>query len=168
MPMNSERRLAQTFLCALLGSALLCVSQARAQSFSGPEQTSTSSGSGGAPIFRLPNFVGDRRSDDLYYFMHPVEQEPWDTYRKRLEEAARRIANQQPTQLSPTPENANGSPGNVMSGYGNAASQFASSMSSGMQGTSGGAYDPNAATNTQAQSVSTNVSGQVLVPGLVE
>lgn len=176
MPMISERLVALTFVWATLCSAIVSVAPAHAQSFSGPEQYSTNTGGGGgsssgAPLFRIPNFIGDRRVDDLYGYMHPVEHESWDTYRKRLEEAARRIANQQPTQLSPTPDNANGSPGSVMSGYGNAAGAFASTMSSGMQGTSGGAYS-GYSTGAGAQGVSTSVSGQVLgpgqVPGLVE
>lgn len=182
--MQSERRLARIFLCQIL-TAVSLAPGAMAQeagpvplsagvsttTFVGGGGNSASSG-GSAGLFRIPNFVGDERVSDLYYFMHPFDHPQWDVYQERLRAAARRIENMQPLQNSPTPDQANGSPGNVMSGYGAQAINAGSQMLGSNQNNQNSSYPTDANGNYypsgQGRNVSTNVTGQVVTPGLVE
>ncbi|SRR5579883_3136623 len=45
-------------------------------------------GSGGGGIFALPNFQGDRRSVDLYRYLHPTTPEAWYAYRMLVQQYA--------------------------------------------------------------------------------
>lgn len=159
-------------ICAAISSFAIA-SEASAQQFSGPmplqggvSQTMTggdgysnNTNTSGAPMFQIPNFTGDRRVADLYYYMHPVEREQWDVYQKRLREAAGRLVNLQPTQHSPTAADANGSPGNVMTGIQTAALAAGSVMNN-----QGSAEIDAAQNSTAGSAVTTSVRGEV-IPG---
>lgn len=96
------------FSCSVLVSSLLsasvCTPSASAQQASASSQTNT--GGGGAPLFRLPNFIGDRRVDDLYVYMHPTQKPSWDTYRKYVESINAPTVTLQPLRRSPDPSTA--------------------------------------------------------------
>lgn len=126
-------------------------------------QSASASSSAGAPLFTIQNFQGDARCGDLYSYMHPTTPEPWDAYRRRLQQAAQAVENLEPTQLSPSPENAGNSAATVLSTINAAAGSASSALQSQNQ------YSTEASAQPQ---VTTDVTGQVLgtgaVPGLVE
>jgi hypothetical protein len=132
-----------------------------------PAFAQSANDSSAGPIFSIPNFTGDARSDDLYVYMHEQPHEAWNTYQERLRAAARAVQNQQPLQLSPTPESA-GSGTAAMLNTINTATGAARQDAHVQQ-------QQQAAVASQAQAqqpqVTTSVSGAVLsgpVPGLVD
>jgi hypothetical protein len=134
----------------------------------------------GAPIFTLPNFRGDARVDDLYIYMHEPSRPPWDEYRQRLHDAARRIENQQPLQESPSPATIQASPGayafaTMVNNYAQAggtgnqggqshqeSQQQTAASATASNNTAGGSYQT-AQLPPQPQ-VTTSVSGAVMMP----
>jgi hypothetical protein len=142
--------------------------------------------SAGAPIFSIQNFQGDARSADLYYYMHQQQYPQWDEYRRRLQEAAQKIVNQQPSQQSPSPETLAGSGTQSMANINAIAASTNAAMQAGNTVGNTGTTDSgsqaqqygspyNSSSNTQQlqPTVSTSVQGTVLtpdvsVPGLVD
>lgn len=153
---------------------------------------STSSG-GGASLFYLPNFIGDRRVDDLYVYMHETEKPPWDTYRNYVHGLAGQTVNLQPLRRSPdaSTANNNAAANSMIMGAGSAVGQMmggsqnggpsADTQGGGNQTNSGGdapssesapppdTMMPPEATATNydlpAAGAVTNVSGMVVGPG---
>lgn len=102
-------------------------------SSSNPQASSGNTSSGRAPLFRLPNFIGDRRVDDLYVYMHETPKQSWDTYRKYVSGLSGQLVNLQPTRQSPSPANIQNtnSAANMITTAGSAAATAASNMTGG-------------------------------------
>lgn len=153
----------------VIGSALPAQPQVQA----GPEPLSgNSSGyAGQAPLFQIPNFIGDRRVDDLYYYLHPVEREQWDVYIRRLQAAAGRIVNMQPLRQSPTPDRPNNAAANLMTGL-TAPGTFQGHIQDSQSMNGAGPQAQCAQQQASCSPVTAEVRGEMIpltgVPGLID
>jgi hypothetical protein len=78
----------------------------------GPAANEGSIQAGVPPMFVLPNWEGDARSEDLYEFVHPSVWQPWNTYQLQVQQICQQsgAVGTNAGLFYPTPQNAGAGP----------------------------------------------------------
>lgn len=129
-------------------------------------------------LFSIPNFEGDTREQDLYYYMHPYAYAPWDTYRQLLYSYAANARQQMSQGWPPPPYSVYNYAGSIATGTGMPINPPAGANAAPAAEGSGVTVNPNGGGITGAPSTAgensglggtaiTNVSGTLVQPPTV-
>ncbi len=129
-------------------------------------------------LFTLPNFQGDTREQDLYYYLHPYNYQAWDTYRNLMYDYAANARQQMRHGWPPPPYSVYDYAGNIATGTGLPINPPAGCTGTIVPGSSGVSVNPNGGAITNKPSTAgedsglgvavTNLQGQLIQPPTVD